>query len=183
MDERGERAAAVEAARKDALRRAKTGRRWTREAEDIFFMELALTANVKHSVDAAGMTDRAAYSRRKTHPAFAARWLEALDEGYAALELLMLRHSLKGAERTETFSGADGKVRHKKSVHSFPHGVAMRLIQSHRETVERYRAMAAAREDDDPAATALIREELDRVRARLRADAGGNARGEDGADG
>ncbi len=168
MDERLKRAEAVELAGRKALVRAKAGRRWNRVAEEIFFGELALTANVLHSAEAAGMTGVAAYRRRKVNPAFAVRWLAALDEGYAALEMLMLRHALEGVERTETVIDADGTVKEEKRVRTFPHGVGMRLLQSHRETVERYRAMESMRVVRDPGAIARIHEALDLVGARLR---------------
>lgn len=167
MDKRVKSAEAVADERKGALRRAAKARRWTGKAEEIFFAELALTANITHAARRAGMTGHGAHERRRVDAAFAARWLEALDEGYAALELLMLDQSLHGAERIETVRDADGNVKQEKSVRSFPHAIAMRLLQSHRETVERYRAMEAMR-GDDPTAIARVREELDRVEARLR---------------
>ncbi|MCE7798661.1 hypothetical protein LWE61_19190 [Sphingobium sufflavum] len=171
MSERGKRVADRKAAgRKDALLRSRKGWRWTKRAEDRFFAELALTANISHAAKQVGTSGQGAHARRRSNAAFAARWLEALDEGYAALEMLMLDQSLHGAERTETVRDAEGKVKQEKSVRSFPHAVAIRLLQSHRETVERYRGMAAQRIEDDPAAVARFHEELDRVQARLMAD-------------
>lgn len=142
-------------------------RRWSSARETLFFEELTATCNVSHAATRAGMTARAAYYRRKCSPAFAARWVEALEAGYAALEMALLHQTINGSERVETVSAEDGTVRQVKTVRSFPHAVAIRLLQTHREAVERFRALDGARDGGDPQLTARIRAELAQVRARL----------------
>lgn len=166
-DERMTRAAEMGPVRMAALRRAKAYRRWGRETEEIFFDELAQTANITHAAQMAGKTTRSARYRRRVCPDFAARWLEALSEGYAMLELLMLNHALHGVDRVETMRDAKGKVKQEKTVRSYPHIVAMRLLQAHREEVERYRAIEMTPVAHDPASVERIRAEMARIRIRL----------------
>ncbi|MFT3967714.1 MAG: hypothetical protein QM690_17715 [Sphingobium sp.] len=163
--------------RRRALRNACMSRRWSAAREAVFFTELAETANVTHAAERAGMSSRAAHVRRQRDAGFAARWMAALEAGYFRLEMLMLHHALEGSERTETVRDGDGRVKQVKTVRSHPHGVAMRLLQAHRETVERFRAMEAMRDASDPQLVEKVRAELARVRARLTgmvADAGGD---------
>jgi hypothetical protein len=138
-------------------------RRWTKAKEAIFFEALAATANVAHSARAAG-----AYLRKKRDPAFAAAWREALEVGFAELELQLLRHSLNGCERTETVvDGASGEVKQIKTVHSFPHVLAFRLFVLHQAEVARYRQFEAAAQGGDGTAAERVRAEMAKIRARL----------------
>lgn len=147
-------------------------RRWTRAREDTFFAALAETANVRQAATLAGIANSVVYARRHDDAAFAARWLTALEAGYARLEVQLLDQSLNGFERVETVRGGDGAVKQVKTVRCFPHGPAMRLLSQHRQDVEAFRVMQAMRDGDDPDAAAKIRSEMDRVRARLRGDTG-----------
>ncbi|MET0137007.1 MAG: hypothetical protein ABW048_07275 [Sphingobium sp.] len=151
---------------------------WTKTRETIFFEELAATANVSHAARAADISETSARNRKRNNPEFAAAWRRALDLGYAELEMHMLRQSINGSERTESVRDEDGKVRQTKTVHSYPHGIAMSLLAMHRDEVERYRAMESLRDGADPAVADRVRAELAKVRARLEADAG-----DDGRDG
>ena len=155
-------------------RRAYRRHNWTAAREKLFFAQLAETANVSQAAARAGVTASNAYTRRQLNPAFAARWVAALDEGYARLEMLLIDQSVNGFERVETVVDGDGAVRQVKTVRSFPHRVAMRLLLSHRDTVQRYRAMTAEQASDEETAGRL-RAELARVRDRLRD--GGNGDG------
>jgi hypothetical protein len=143
-------------------------RRWTKAKEAIFFEELAATANVARAVRAAGMGKNGAYQRKKRDPAFAAAWREALEVGFAELEMHMLRHSLNGCERTETVvDGASGEVKQIKTVHSFPHVLAFRLFVLHQAEVARYRQFEAAAQGGDGTAAERVRAEMAKIRARL----------------
>lgn len=161
------RAPGTAAERRAALRSAGVVRRWSSAKEELFFEELTATSNVSQAAARAGMSAGAAYYRRGVNPAFAARWVEALEAGYAALEMALLHQTINGSERIETVTGEDGAVRQVKTVHSFPHAVAIRLLQTHREAVQRFRALEGARDGDDPQLAATIKAELARVRARL----------------
>jgi hypothetical protein len=143
-------------------------RRWTKAKDAIFFEELAATANVAHSARAAGMGKNGAYQRKKRDSAFAAAWREALEVGFAELEMQMLRQSLAGCERTETVvDGASGAVKQVKTVHVFPHMLGFRLFVLHREEVARYRQFEAAAQGGDGGAAQRVRVEMAKIRARL----------------
>lgn len=142
--------------------------RWSKARTDRFLEVLAATTNVSEAARAAGMTASSAYERKRRDKTFAALWAEALEIGFAELEMLLLRQALMGSERTETVTDSDsGKVRQIKTVHSYPVAVAMRLLIAHREEVERYRSARGV----DPAvasdAAERVRAELKRIRERL----------------
>jgi hypothetical protein len=67
------------------------GRRWTDEAEEIFLDALAATCNVTAAAERTGFSKEAIYRRRRSDPAFAARWAEALAQGVARLDMLLVR--------------------------------------------------------------------------------------------
>lgn len=148
-------------------RRAYRRRQWTAARTDLFFAQLAETVNVTRAAERADIPVSSVYLRRRKDPAFAARWLEALDEGYARLEMLLLEQSVNGFERVETVADGDGAVKQVKTVRSFPHGVALTLLRLHRDTVQRYRAMKGADAGQRETGERL-RAELARVRARLK---------------
>ncbi len=101
---------------------------------------LGTCLNVRRAVDAVGLSCSAAYQLKRRDPEFARGWAEALDEGYTNLEFEMLRQSIEGCERTETVKESpDGPVKQVKIIHSYPHNVAMRLLQAHREEVLAFR--------------------------------------------
>lgn len=143
------------------------GKRWNKAREAIFFEELARTCNVGWSARKAGMSPQSAYRRRDSVPGFAADWLRALDIGFAELEMQLLRHALHGCERVEvTTDGTSGKVTQTRTIHFYPHHVALRMMQAHRGTVERFRTAERA-QLDDAEMLARIEAEMDRVHDRL----------------
>jgi hypothetical protein len=80
--------------------RSKSGKRWTAEAETCFIDHLAASCNVTAAAEATGFTRVAIYKRRRTDPAFAKRWLAALEQGavrIGALLLLRAEEALEGA--------------------------------------------------------------------------------------
>ena len=77
------------------------GARWTEEAETVFLDQLAASCNVGLSANKAGFTKGAVYARRRTDPGFAARWQVALEQGYARIEIMLVKaaeDSLAGLE-------------------------------------------------------------------------------------
>jgi hypothetical protein len=145
----------------------KPAQRWTAGREDMFFIELATTANVTRSAAKAGFCKQAVHVRRARDPEFAARWQRALAIGYEELEMLLLRQSLEGSERTEVVCDGDGAVTQTKTVRDFDRRTALRLLQGHRESIERMRSMEALRDGGDPQLVVRIRAELAQVRGRL----------------
>ena len=57
-----------------------------RRQMDIFLEALAESSNVAASARVAGISANAMYRERRRNPGFAARWHEALCEGFARLE-------------------------------------------------------------------------------------------------
>lgn len=94
-----------------------------------FFDALVETSNVSASAARAGVPLSTVYKLRRRDAAFAARWREALHEGYDNLEMELLGH-LRDPRPTRKMDAA----------------AALRLLVAHRETVARERAL---REDDD----------------------------------
>lgn len=82
-----------------------------------------------------------AYDLRRRDPAFGAEWNEALEQGYAELEMLLLRQSIHGSETTETLDDEGGGGRKRvKTVHSYPHAIALRLLFAHKGAVDAFRS-------------------------------------------
>lgn len=69
------------------------GKRWTDEAEELFFDHLAASANVTFSARKAGFSKEAIYRRRSRNPAFAGRWKAAVAQAYARIELALVRRA------------------------------------------------------------------------------------------
>ena len=72
-------------------RRRKDG--LTEERATLFIEELAATCNVRASARAAGVHPATVYHWRERDPVFRARWENALDHGYAALEIALLEQA------------------------------------------------------------------------------------------
>lgn len=124
--------------------------RWTRGKRDIFLAELAQTANVSASARAAGMSERSPYSLRRRDPAFRSAWEDALDEGYAKLELLLLERATYGAVPPEG-SALGEKIR------EVPTSLAMTLLK-HRQSRTRERLAPPPR----PMRGMSLKDELER---------------------
>ncbi len=75
-----------------------TGARWTDEAERIFLDQLAASCNVMRSAEAAGFRVESIYKRRREDPVFAQRWQAALEQGYARIEMALVRRAADAME-------------------------------------------------------------------------------------
>lgn len=62
------------------------GKRWTDAAETLFLDALGASCNVSWAAAQCGFSTEAIYARRRRDPAFAARWQEALVQGWFRLE-------------------------------------------------------------------------------------------------
>jgi hypothetical protein len=67
------------------------GHRWNERAEAIFLDHLAASSNVSWSAAQAGFVTDTVYKYRRRDPAFAAKWQVALEQGYARLEMELVR--------------------------------------------------------------------------------------------
>lgn len=102
---------------------------WTKEKEKDFLSILSETCNVKLAAQEAGVSPQHAYTRRKSHAAFRAAWLEAIAVAYSRLELILLDRALNGTEKIVTRS--DGR---EERMVDYPNQVALTLLKMHRET-------------------------------------------------
>lgn len=77
---------------------ATRGLRWSDAAEARFLDALAASCNVRHAAREAGFGQYTVYRRRRTDPAFAARWRVALVQGFHRLEELLLQRATEMLE-------------------------------------------------------------------------------------
>lgn len=119
------------------------GRRINTRWRDRFLENLSQTSNVTKSAEAAGVKPSAAYCARTNEPEFAERWLAALWEGYAHLELEVLRRLREGEQKTP-----DGE--------KYDFANAIRLLSAHRDNA----AQAQAKQHNVSAAE--VRASIDR---------------------
>ena len=101
------------------------------EQVDTFFEMLADSCNVALSARAAGFTAPSAYRRRRTDAAFRARWGQAVREGYAKLELVLLERAMCGTEKTVRGRGGDDSI-----IREYSNALAIALLRRHAETVD-----------------------------------------------
>jgi hypothetical protein len=127
--------------------------RWTPAREKRFFDELAGTANVKRSADAAGVSTAAVYARRMKQPLFRAKWEAVLETGRAAIEMKLVEAANKTFDPDLDLGDLDlGNVQPKVSV-----AEAIRIVQLHGSKAERQ----SIEELDPP------EEEVSELRARI----------------
>lgn len=69
---------------------APRAREWSAGTERDFLDALSATANVRAAAQAVGSTAVSAWRRRRQRPAFAEAWDEAVDDGHARLEMLLM---------------------------------------------------------------------------------------------
>lgn len=148
------------------------GRNLITDAQRAIFLEtLAATSNVTTSAKAAKISSRHVYWMRQRDAQFREAWEEALEEGYAALEMEVLHRMRFGSKKTETVAGKPVKT-----VHSFNDVTAVRLLIAHRETVLRRRAEREARAQerkiDTDALIERFKADLERERERRKAMVG-----------
>lgn len=112
-----------------------------------FLAALAETSNVAASAAQAGVDPAMVYRTRRSDPDFAAKWQEALFEGYEHLELEVLCH-----------------LRTPNPERKLDVAAALRLLAAHREQVNRLRALAG--EEDEAAVRQSIDVFLEGMRQR-----------------
>lgn len=133
---------------------------WTAAKQKAFLAALAATCNVAASVRTVKMSDTGVYKLRKRSAAFRAAWAEALSEGYARLELMLLERAMNGTVKTVTRAG--GGV---DKTHEYPNALALALLRMHKGNVAASEAEHAP--EDIEAVRARIGRKLAAVRRRL----------------
>ncbi len=110
-------------------KRIKTGgAQWSNEAEELFFDVLAASCNVRMATAETGFTTPTVYRQRRMRPEFAMRWKEALEQGYARLEMALVEAACDTIEGVAF--DADRPIP-KMTVEQ-----AMNVLRAHRNAVE-----------------------------------------------
>ena len=150
--------------------RKRDGRSWTLAKQAIFFETLADSCNVKMAAKSAGVSPSAVYLRREKDATFRIGWEKALAEGYAKLELEVLRRALHGVEKAVT-RGSETTV-----MREYNDRVALALLRMHRETAA-IAGEGGVDEGEYAEACERIAERIERIRNKDT-----NVRGEAPAD-
>lgn len=140
---------------------------WTARRRAKFLEVLKVSCNVTAAAESVRLSITGAYDLRRRDAAFAAEWKAALEQGYSELEMLLLRQSMHGSETTETLDDGlpDGRKR-VKTVHSYPHATALRLLLAHRPSVDAYREEQGIERPGSDA----VKAEIERRFAAMRPD-------------
>jgi hypothetical protein len=101
------------------------------EKIETFFTTLAETCNVVRSAKAAGFSTNWAYRKRKSDAAFRNGWAEAVREGYAKLELVLLERAIMGTPKLVKTAGGTDRVMREYST-----ALSVALLKRHAETAE-----------------------------------------------
>jgi hypothetical protein len=73
--------------------------RFTEKRQDIFLDHFAGTCNLAEAAEAAGVSEKTVLAHRARDPNFAARFQQALEQGYARLEADILRRRVEAQQR------------------------------------------------------------------------------------
>lgn len=153
---------------------AQIGKAATRDARSVrpgatqmtqFLEALAESSNVAASARAAGMSGNAMYRERRRNAGFAARWNEALCEGFARLEAELLSEALvapSGNVKDATLKSRAQKYR-----------LGLALLAAHRAAVRGAKLPGGSRGGaTQGSAKERLRAKLDDIRAKAAAERG-----------
>lgn len=152
---------------------AQIGKAATRDARSVrpgaaqmtqFLESLAESSNVAASARAAGVTGNAMYRERRRNEGFAARWHEALCEGFARLEAELLSEALvapSGNVKDATLKSRAQKYR-----------LGLALLAAHRASVRGAKLPGAGVAATQGSAKERLRAKLDVIRANAAAERG-----------
>ncbi|MDX3900233.1 MAG: hypothetical protein QHC40_06970 [Sphingobium sp.] len=161
----GDQAALVDGAGGGARDREK----WTAARRELFLAMLARTADAEAAALAAGMSVRGAYALKYKDAAFARGWRQALDQAFEALDLLLLRTALFGAEEVEITEDGVGAVKSRKVKRGVPIALGRDLSKGHAADLARRAGQEDAERPDSGAVTRRLGQALQRLRARAAA--------------
>jgi len=142
----------------------RTHARWSQKSERIFLEELAATCNVRAAAEKCGFSTTAIYQRRMRWPGFAAAWAEAIEQGYARIEAMLIERATDSL-RTEPIEGSG-------EAPAMSVAQAMNLLKLHRASVrggapQNYAAREKAPDMDEVRASILRKiEAIKRAEAR-----------------
>lgn len=121
----------------------------TPEQIETFLETLADTCNVVRSAKAAGFAANWAYRKRRRDAGFRNGWAEAVREGYAKLELVLLERAMIGTPKLVRSAGGGERI-----VREYSNTLAIALLKRHASLAD-----SAAYEPAD--------EELAEIRERI----------------
>jgi hypothetical protein len=98
---------------------------------ETFFATLAETCNVVRAAKAANINKSWAYRRRRRDAGFRNAWAEAVREGYAKLELVLLERAIMGTPKLVKTAGGTDRVMREYST-----ALSVALLKRHAETAE-----------------------------------------------
>ena len=129
------------------------------EQIETFYVTLAETCNVARSARAAGFSANWAYRKRRRDAGFRTGWAQAVREGYAKLELVLLERAMKGTPKP--YVRRDGSER---TIREYSTALAVALLRRHADTADE----AGFEHDGDETreTRGRILEKLERMRAR-----------------
>lgn len=146
---------------------------WSAQRQAQFLEALEDSFNVAQAARDVGMSVQSAYKLRQRDPGFAQGWAEALERGYAELEMLLLRQALYGTEQVETIDPGDGGPQRVKRVTHYPHGMAIRLLFAHHASVAAVRAARGGERPDVEGLRTEIQRRIAQMKARTKKNKGG----------
>ena len=132
---------------------------------ETFLATLAETCNVVRSATAAGISSSWAYKLRRRDAAFRTGWAQAVREGYAKLELVLLERAMKGTPRAIKLRGGGERI-----IREYSTPLAVALLRRHAETADS--AAYEPGEDEMRELRDKILAKLERVRKRDGGDGG-----------
>ncbi|RVQ69699.1 hypothetical protein EKN06_05960 [Croceicoccus ponticola] len=136
--------------------RSPNGERVAEDWRTKFLETLSRTSNVSAAARAAKIDASHVYRIRRTDPAFASAWFDALCDGYDMLEMELLRRLRLGdCENPGT-----------KRKRKYDNATSFRLLTAHRDSVSRMRASQQHMNEEDIIAS--INAKLDLMRERMR---------------
>jgi hypothetical protein len=156
----------VPGARPQLRKRAR--RDWTKAKADRFLAVLAATCNVSEACRRGKVSMTVVYRHRKKDAWFRAAWLEAIDQAYQRLEMVLLDRAFNGTERvTIRRDGSEERMR------EYPNHLGLQLLRMHRDTMIEANDNQIEPDDIDEIRERLVRK-LQRMKKRDEAEEAGS---------
>jgi hypothetical protein len=145
--------------------------KWTAAKRESFLVHLAETANVHAAARAVGLDKRGAYHLRRRDLTFRKAWDQALCEGYAVLETLLLERAIAGLQGPDPEEEAPATDAARPVLQAVSERTMLTLLHQHRQTVRDHRQSSETAEAEPMEQEAEIRARLvarlEEMRARL----------------
>ncbi|MEO6198956.1 MAG: hypothetical protein ABIO68_03335 [Sphingomicrobium sp.] len=143
---------------------------WSKAREKEFLSVIAETCNVAHACRVTGISDTAAYKRRKTDARFRASWMDAIAAAYQRLELVLLDRAFNGTEKLVKRRDGNDEV-----MLEYSNQLGLSLLKLHRDSA--VEADTSFEPDDIEQLRARLINKLERMQKRDAARSGGGPSG------